>query len=201
MTARRGLAVLLPGRLVGEHQPRLARERAGEPGALRLPARDLLGELVGEIPDVERIEQVGAGAGASALGRAVQEQREGHVLGHGERRQQARTLERHGDRAGPQRLAVPSAGQTIDPPVGWSSPAIRCSSVDFPLPDGPTSAIVFAGVDREGRIATAVDAPLRPRRRRGRAPAARTSGSAIGDAPVREPHDPVGGRGRARRCA
>src|SRR5688572_21455850 len=35
-------------------------------------------------------------------------------------------------------MSVPS--MTIDPDVGASSPASRPSSVDFPLPDGPTMA-------------------------------------------------------------
>ncbi len=44
---------------------------------------------------------------------------------------------------GPGRSDVrpPSAGQLIKPVVGRSSPAIRCNSVDFPDPEGPTSAI------------------------------------------------------------
>ena len=35
----------------------------------------------------------------------------------------------------------PSAGQVIRPAVGASSPPMSCSSVDLPLPDGPTMAM------------------------------------------------------------
>ena len=36
------------------------------------------------------------------------------------------------------RSALP-AGHSIVPALGWMSPAIRRSSVDFPQPDGPTT--------------------------------------------------------------
>src|SRR5207247_6077909 len=52
----RARVVELPGRLVGEQQARLAHARAGHGGALRLPAGDLRGPLVGELGESQRLE-------------------------------------------------------------------------------------------------------------------------------------------------
>ena len=56
---------------------------------------------------------------------------------------------------------------TIRPAVGWSSPAMRPSSVDLPLPDGPAMARNWpAGTSRETSVSTSTPRPPLARRMR-----------------------------------
>ena len=70
------------------------------------------------------------------------------VLGRGERRDQVERLEHEADAVPTQlgELAVVERGQVgvadeDGPQVRASSPATQCSSVDFPEPDGPMTAV------------------------------------------------------------
>ena len=98
------------------------------------------GSFVGELGEAEpRRAPPARAARASASVLAGEDQRQRDVLRDGQRRQQARALE--DDATGRAAAPVPSPGQVTLPRVGRSSPAIRCSSVDLPEPDGPTSAM------------------------------------------------------------
>jgi len=90
------------------------------------------------------------------LARARQLERHEHVLDCGERPDEVEELKdepdllaaQPGERVLPRAvMSVPSI--TMRPEVGASSPAIRPSSVDLPLPDGPTTATVSHGRRRD----------------------------------------------------
>src|SRR5207249_1266029 len=87
-------------------------------------------------------------------------------------------------------LNGPIPGHSIVPAVGRSSPAIRWSRVDFPLPDGPTTAIRSAASMSNVASARAVTA-AGPSPNTLARPSARTSSSPIDDPPVGQPDDPV----------
>src|SRR5262249_23515190 len=86
----------------------------------------------------------------------------------------------------------PIAGHSMVPPVGRSSPLIRWSRVDLPLPDGPTSAIRWADPTVNVASATAATAS-RPLPNTRCNEAARTStASPIDDPPVEQMDDAIG---------
>src|SRR5580704_16232569 len=82
-------------------------------------------------------------------------------------------------------------GQEIVPPVGSSSPAIRLSSVDFPLPDGPKSAMRSpCPMEKDvGSSPTTVASPVPNVRER---PSALTIGCVIDDPSVLKADDARG---------
>jgi hypothetical protein len=87
----------------------------------------------------------------------------------------------------------------IEPEVGVSNPAIRCSSVDFPLPDGPTIAMRSRAeiVNLASMTAATASRPLSCTRPSASA-RTRTSRSIIIDPPVAQMNHAVGGVGDPR---
>src|SRR5882757_4846223 len=85
-------------------------------------------------------------------------------------------------------------GQEMVPLVPSSSPASRLSSVDFPLPEGPSSATRSPPriENVTGSSATTFLSPVPNWRAR---PSALTIGSIIDDPPIPEPNDTRGGSG------
>jgi hypothetical protein len=72
-------------------------------------------------------------------------ERERHVLDDVEGREEAGAWKTMAIGPGRSDVRPPRAGQRIKPVVGTSSPAIMCNSVDFPDPEGPTSAMRSPG--------------------------------------------------------
>ena len=151
-TAARVGPVELAGRLVGQDQPRLARQRAGDGDALGLAAGDLLRAACRRARRRSSRASAAGAPRALAVGLAGEQQRQRDVLEHGQRREQARPLEDHGDRAGRSASRSPIAGHVTVRPSASSSPASRCSRVDLPDPDGPTSAIRSPADRAVGRL-------------------------------------------------
>src|SRR6476619_1662950 len=84
----------------------------------------------------------------------------------------------------------------MDPDVGTSRPARRWSSVDFPLPEGPTSATASpASTVKVASVTAFTDSPPPPYARS--IDTARTKVSGIDDPPVVKVHDAVGLHRRA----
>src|SRR5690349_1342150 len=86
-------------------------------------------------------------------------------------------------RFGRRSLGSPSPGQAISPLVGSSSFAMIASKVDFPLPDGPTTAICSPRDISPETSSSAKEWPSRKRKRRDSAPIC-TMTSAIDDPAV-----------------
>jgi hypothetical protein len=141
-------AVEVPGRLVGEHDRRLADERAGDRDALALTARELVGRNPARCASPTCRQRLGcARSRRTEAGRAGVEQPVGDVVEHGLVLGEEELLEDEADprRAQGRELAVRQAGD-IEPGdphrarARRSSVPITCSSVDLPDPDGPTIA-------------------------------------------------------------
>src|SRR6516164_4782812 len=99
--------------------------------------------------------------------------------------------------------ASSSAGQQRLPALGSRNPAIKCRSVDLPLPEGPTRAMrESASISKLAPSTAATPAGARPKRRDTPAPRSRmASGLTTADPPV---HDSVyavrhGGKSHAVR--
>src|SRR6516164_2766262 len=75
------------------------------------------------------------------------------------------------------------------PALGASNPAIKCRSVDLPLPEGPTTAMrEAASISKLASSTAATPAPARSKRRDTPTPRSRmVSGLATGDPSVRDP--------------
>ena len=135
-----GVRVECRERLVEQEHGRVARERPRERDALPLAPREIAGPCAGEVRDPEALEQL-----VDPLPAA-----EGDVAADVEVREERVLLEDEPDRAALRRQVDPRRG--VEPGVrrrarsrprsGRSSPAIARSTLDFPAPDGPTSASV-----------------------------------------------------------
>ncbi len=135
------------GRLVGQQQLRRVdqgpRDRDPLPLAAGQPRRVVVAVLV----EAEPGEQLGGPRPRPPPGRAGQLGGQQHVVGDGEVVEQVEELEDDADVAGaePGERALaervdPLPATLTMPVVGLSRPAIRLSSVDFPLPEGPMMA-------------------------------------------------------------
>ena len=168
-----------------------AGERPGDRDALGLAAGDLLGQPVGELAQVEPVEQLRAGpaprrprsrpaASGSATFSSTVRAAAGSAPGRPPR---------------PARAAAssPDPRPRHGPAVGVSSPASRCSSVVLPEPDGPTSAIRAPPPTSQSSVAARPSASRRGPKVRA-APSQRTSGSIAASRPSRS-----GSRGRRAR--
>ena len=127
-------------RLVEQQHRRVARERPGQRDPLALAAGEIAGTGAGEVRDPEALEQLVHPRAAA----------EGDVAADVEVREERVLLEDEPDRPplGRQvdcrrRCRTRSAAPSVTfPRSGRSSPAIARSTLDFPAPDGPTSASV-----------------------------------------------------------
>ena len=134
-------------RLVHEEHFRFDRQRAGESHALLHAAGKFLG--IGVLETLQAHGGQGAQGLAMAfdVGGAAGEQRRLHVFEHREPGKQSEALKNDGDvgAALGHGLSVP----VTSPAVGAASPESIRSSVDFPDPEGPRSAVmVSASRDR-----------------------------------------------------
>ena len=68
------------GRLVGEQQPALADDRSGDRDPLALAARQLVGEAIGALGDVELLQCLEPGRAGSFRADAVELEGQGDVL-------------------------------------------------------------------------------------------------------------------------
>jgi hypothetical protein len=142
-----GLRVQLTGGLVGDQQRRVVGEGAGDGDPLLLPAGQLTGPLGGVVGEADEGEEQCDELLAFARRGPAQSQRDAHVLGGREDRDEPEGLEDEAD-------AVPAQGQqpalvqvrefvTVDldrPASAASSPPTMLSSVVFPEPDRPFRA-------------------------------------------------------------
>ena len=136
--------VEVAGRLVGDQDRRVRRDRAGDRDALLLAARELGRVVVQPLAEADRpelasrpLEGVG-GAGELQRQRDVLERRHGRARGGrtGRRCRCAGRESAPGASSSSCERSVPST--TTRPVSGRSRPAISMSSVDLPEPDGPT---------------------------------------------------------------
>ena len=142
-----GGLVEIAGRLVGDQDRRIGRQRAGQRDALLLAA----GQLRRIVRAAVRPSPTAASSRARALervGGAGQFQRHRDVFQRRHGRDQVEGLEHDADIAAAearQRVLVERAeilaGDRHRPVSARSSPAITISSVDLPEPDGPTRPI------------------------------------------------------------
>ena len=93
-----GLEVELAGRFVGQQEPRLVGEGAGDGDPLLLAARQLVGAVPGTLAQADELEQVLDAAVASARLGVHEPERDLDVLGGAQDRHEAERLEDVGDR-------------------------------------------------------------------------------------------------------
>ena len=151
--------VQLPGGFVGEDQGWAGGEHPRDRDPLRLAARQLLGQLGGQVADA-RAGPVPRARGSIAASSACPANSSGSAT--------FSVTSRLGSRLGPWNtipiaaaaaaLGASSAGHRTVPAVGASSPAMRCSRVDFPDPDGPVTAMRAQGGIRQFTSRTACTA-------------------------------------------
>src|SRR5579859_5225088 len=140
---RRG-GVEVAGRLVGDDHPRGVHERPRDGDALLLAAGQVrrVGQLLAG--EAHRVERFGHAAVDQAVRLAVHPQREGHVLVHGQVRQELEVLEDQAHLAAVEgKLPALHAPQldALDEDLAlgrFSSRISRRTMVDFPAPEGPT---------------------------------------------------------------
>ncbi len=108
----RRLGVERGGRLVGEEDRGLRRERAGDPDALLLPARELARVGLRLVGEPHEREELGDARRALLARPARHLERVGHVPGDGARRQEVELLEHHPDPRA--HLAHAALGQARD---------------------------------------------------------------------------------------
>ena len=183
MICRAGRLVEIAGRLVGDQDRRIGRQRAGERDALLLAAGQLRRIMV-------RAARPSPTAASSARARARTRRRRRRARA-APRRSPAPSWSGSGGRTGtrcrhcgrgsaparPRRACPGPAPATATVPVsGRSSPAITISSVDLPEPDGPTRPTaspraymqidILEDMDAGGAVAEReIDAGQRDRRR------------------------------------
>ena len=152
--AARG-AVEVAGRLVGQHDRRIVGQRARDRHALLLAAGQLRRVVMAAIrqPDVGEQRSRARGRVASARrspsARARSRTPSATAAG-GRTERRCRSSRRAAAPAASSLSAVMSVPSSrMRPVVGASSPAIRPSSVDLPLPDGPVIATARPARDRE----------------------------------------------------
>ena len=151
-----GGAVEIAGRLVGEQDRRIVRQRARDRDALLLAARELRRIVMAALGRA-RPPRAAPSRAPRGLRHAGDLHRHQDVLERGQRRQQVEELEDEADaRAAQPRQRVLVERGDVDavdarccPVDGASRPAIRPSSVDLPLPDGPVIATTRAALDRQ----------------------------------------------------
>ena len=141
------LAVQIPGRLVGDHQQRIAHERARDRNALLLAARQLVRIMPHPVRQADHAEQQFDPLAPFRARQLCQLQRKFDVLERGQHRHQVVELEDEAHVArtplGQFSLAEPGdvlAGHREPTRSGLSMPATRFSSVLLPDPDGPIIA-------------------------------------------------------------
>ena len=146
-----GLRVESAGRLIGEHQPAVADQSAGDSYALLLTAGHLVREAA------EQSANPTSASAATAILRARRTLMPSSSSGRatfsagGEAGQQVQVLENVTDTASPhagssRRSRSPTPPSTTTSPlVGRSRPPARLSRVDLPEPDGPITATSSPG--------------------------------------------------------
>ena len=156
-----GARVQRAGRLVGEHDLRLGDERARDRDALLLAARQLRGPVARPVAEADAARARRATAGAARRRPASRD-------GSATFCSAVSAPSRLNDWKTKPMLLAAQAGERLlargrrargrrgarGPPVGRSSPAANCSSVDLPEPDGPMTAV---NVPRRERQRDAVE--------------------------------------------
>ena len=148
-------------RLVEQQHRRGEGERAHEGDALLHASGQLVRVGVGEVGEPDLDEQLARIRLIVAVGRSVDVAEQASVGGDRTPRQQRRCLRARIRCAWPIRaVSGGSPSTSIVPAVGWSSPAIRRSSVVFPLPLGPSSVTTCpAATDRSIGPSASVSPP------------------------------------------
>ena len=158
VAARR--AVEVAGRLVGQQDRRVVRERPRDRHALLLAARELRRVVMAAVRQA-RPRRAAPRARAPRAGHARDLHRHQHVLERRQRRDQVKELEDEADllaaqpreRVLAERRDVDAVDRRCVPLVGASRPAISPSSVDLPLPDGPVIATTLpSGTEQIERV-------------------------------------------------
>ena len=140
------LAVELGDHLVGEQQRGSVGRRDRQCDSLCLATREVARQVAGPIADAEPLEQLVRPASCcAAIAYGPETERQLDVLGCREERDQVVGLEGDPDALGTEPCRASSSRSCIDcpsismmPSDGCRSPAMSDSSVDLPLPDGPT---------------------------------------------------------------
>ena len=161
---------------------RIERRAAGEHpcdgDALGLAAGQLLGQRRGQAAELQPVQRGGGPLDRRRFVDSGEEQRQRDVLDDVERRNQARPLEHH---------ARPEPDRSTTPAGRPSRPASRCSRVDLPEPDGPTSATRMPAATAQSTSRTArTCGPPAPERPADARAAPRTCESGSGAAAVVE---------------
>ena len=158
--ALRALAVELGRRLVDDDERRAARKRDGERRARELTARELGGARAEAVRDPERsnASRRASSGRCSAIVRCGKRLSAARCETYAPRRAESGEALRR-----PQARRARRPPTTTRPSVGASSPASRRSSVDLPLPETPTSAVIAPPRDL-GVDGVRARRPRRPRR-------------------------------------
>ena len=104
------------GRLVGEQQPALADDGAGDGDALLLPTGEVVGVAVEMMAEAERVQRLDRRLPRLAGAAAVELERQHHVLDGGQRRHEVEPLEHVADVAPAQRRQI-LGGQVAEVPA------------------------------------------------------------------------------------
>ncbi len=143
---RAGAGVEVPGRLVGQHDRRAARDRPGDRDPLSLPARQLGRPRTSAVRQPDPVQRGQRELAAPGAGHPGVQQSVGDVVDARSRARPGRTAGTRTRSASPAARTAPGRSsaamsrpvtRTV-PAVGRSSVPIRCSSVVLPEPDGPT---------------------------------------------------------------
>ena len=108
--SRRGCLVLLPGRLVGQHETGPSHEGSSQGRSLELPPGQLLGKLLSDLRQPEQLDHLERLAPGVILATPGEDERQRDVLGHRERWHEAGTLERHRHQSRSQERPVTQRG-------------------------------------------------------------------------------------------
>ena len=145
-----GRAIEIAGRLVGQQQRRPGDKGAGDRDALLLAAGKLPRIMPQAMPEPDPPQRRLGHRERIAL--SGQFERDRDILARRHRRQQVKALEHDPDMMPPHRASPLSSSAArscpatmIRPALGRSMPAATIIRLDFPDPDGPTSATVSPG--------------------------------------------------------
>ena len=169
------LAVEVAGRLVGQHQLGIVDERAGDREPLLLAAGQLVRPAIGDLGEPE----LARSAAALAARRRAARPAAAPAAARSPRRSAPRSGETTGTRSptcrsrarasarGRRPRQLLAGERDLAPRRGGRAPPSRCRSVDFPLPDGPSTATTSpASTSRLDAVEHAPRRATRPHRLR-----------------------------------
>ncbi|ELZ29211.1 putative hydrolase [Halosimplex carlsbadense 2-9-1] len=161
---RARLGVDVAGRLVGQQQCGVGRQRAGDGDALALAARQLRGAVVEAVAEADPREQVRGALAALAAVDALEDQRQRDVLDGGQPRHEVERLEDEADRpaAGPRALGVGQRRDVLavdpdDSPGGRVEPADEVQERALARPAGAHDGRVRARGERQRDVRERLD--------------------------------------------